>query len=100
MDGLLDLFVNATSVGILSPGPVVDVDLLAPSAAVFDVVYISAETGLVRRARARGMRASNVDGMLVAQAAAAWCRWTGLPDPSDTIRRAVAPLLAEGDTRP
>ncbi|MFI0408632.1 shikimate dehydrogenase family protein [Actinomadura sp. 3N508] len=95
-----DLFVNATSVGMLSPGPVVAVDLLAPSAAVFDVVYIPAETELVRQARARGMRASNGDGMLVAQAAAAWCRWTGLPDPTETMRRAVAPLLAEGDPRP
>ncbi|TDD87836.1 shikimate dehydrogenase family protein [Actinomadura rubrisoli] len=95
-----DLFVNATSVGMLSPGPVVDIDLLGPSAAVFDVVYIPAETELVRRARARGMRASNGDGMLVAQAAAAWCRWTGLPDPSETMRRAVAPLLAEDDPRP
>ncbi|WP_165969243.1 shikimate dehydrogenase [Actinomadura sp. KC06] len=95
-----DLFVNATSVGMLSPGPVVDVDLIRPSAAVFDVVYIPSETELVRRARARGMRASNGDGMLVAQAAAAWCRWTGLPDPSETMRRAVAPLLAEGDPRP
>ncbi|RFS82496.1 hypothetical protein D0T12_27245 [Actinomadura spongiicola] len=89
-----DLFVNATSVGMLSPGPVIDVDVLDPSAAVFDVVYIPAETELVRRARARGMRASNGDGMLVAQAAAAWCRWTGLPDPTETMRRAVAPLLA------
>ncbi|MFI0370022.1 shikimate dehydrogenase family protein [Actinomadura sp. 1N219] len=95
-----DLFVNATSVGMLSPGPVVDVDLIRPSAAVFDVVYIPAETELVRQARARGMRASNGDGMLVAQAAAAWCRWTGLPDPTETMRRAVAPLLAEGDPRP
>ncbi|TDB89378.1 shikimate dehydrogenase [Actinomadura sp. KC216] len=95
-----DLFVNATSVGMLTPGPVIDVDLLDPSAAVFDVVYIPAETELVRQARARGMRASNGDGMLVAQAAAAWCRWTGLPDPTETMRRAVAPLLAEGDPRP
>ncbi|WP_067460908.1 shikimate dehydrogenase family protein [Actinomadura macra] len=91
-----DLFVNATSVGMLSPGPVVDVELIDPSAAVFDVVYTPAETELVRRARARGMRAANGDRMLVAQAAAAWCRWTGLPDPAETMRRAVAPLLAEG----
>jgi shikimate dehydrogenase len=95
-----DIFVNATSVGMLSPGPVVDVELLAPSAAVFDVVYIPAETELVRRARARGMRAANGDRMLVAQAATAWVRWTGLADPTDVMREAVAPLLARGDLQP
>jgi shikimate dehydrogenase len=95
-----DIFVNATSVGMLSPGPVVDVELLDPSAAVFDVVYIPAETELVRRARARGMRAANGDRMLVAQAATAWVRWTGLADPTDVMHEAVAPLLARDDLRP
>lgn len=95
-----DIFVNATSVGMLSPGPVVDVDLLPPSATVFDVVYIPAETELVRLARARGMRGANGDRMLVAQAATAWVRWTGLADPTDVMREAVAPLLARGDLQP
>jgi len=98
--GEADLFVNATSVGMLSPGPVIDVDLLDPAAAVFDVVYIPVETELTRRARARGMRAANGDGMLVAQAATAWVRWTGLDDPTDTMRRAVEPLLAQADLEP
>lgn len=92
-----DIFVNATSVGMLSPGPVVEVGLVNPAAAVFDVVYIPAETELVRRARSRGMRAANGDRMLVAQAAAAWTRWTGLPDPSRTMHEAIAPLLARND---
>jgi shikimate dehydrogenase len=95
-----DLFVNATSVGMLSPGPVIDVNLLAPHASVFDVVYIPAQTELVRQARGRGLPAANGDTMLIAQAAAAWMRWTGLPDPSDTMRAAVAPLLAEVNQRP
>lgn len=95
-----DVFVNATSVGMLSPGPVVDVDLINPAAAVFDVVYIPAETELVRQARARGMRAANGDRMLVAQAATAWQRWTGLADPTDVMREAVAPLLAAPDLQP
>ncbi|WP_232666085.1 shikimate dehydrogenase family protein [Pseudonocardia sp. TRM90224] len=95
-----DVFVNATSVGMLSPGPVVDVDLLAPTAVVFDVVYVPAETELVRRARARGMRAANGDRMLIAQAAAAWTRWTGLADPTEVMRSAVAPLLADHDLPP
>ena len=95
-----DIFVNATSVGMLSPGPVIDVDLLPAEAAVFDVVYIPAETELVRRARARGMRASNGDAMLVAQAATAWCRWTGLKDPTELMLRAVQPLLAQTGLKP
>ena len=95
-----DIFVNATSVGMLSPGPVVDVELLNRSATVFDVVYIPAETELVRRARARGMSAANGDRMLVAQAAAAWIRWTGLADPTPVMREAVAPLLARTDLQP
>jgi shikimate dehydrogenase len=95
-----DLFVNATSVGMLSPGPVIDVDQLAADTAVFDVVYIPAQTELVKQARERGLRAANGDTMLVAQAAAAWMRWTGLPDPTDAMREAVAPLLLETNARP
>lgn len=95
-----DLFVNATSVGMLSKGPVVPVRRLRPDAAVFDVVYIPPETELVRQARARGHRAVNGAGMLVAQAAAAFTRWTGLPDPSDVMRAAVQPLLDEGASGP
>ncbi|MGH8964815.1 MAG: shikimate dehydrogenase family protein [Actinomycetes bacterium] len=95
-----DVFVNATSVGMLVPGPVVDVGLLDPAATVFDVVYIPAETELVRRARARGIRAANGDRMLVAQAATAWVRWTGLADPTEVMRDAVAPLLATDGMEP
>jgi shikimate dehydrogenase len=95
-----DLFVNATSVGMLSPGPVIDVNMLAPHASVFDVVYIPAQTELVRQALGRGLRAANGDTMLIAQAAAAWMRWTGLPDPSDIMRAAVEPLLLETNQRP
>lgn len=98
--GAADVFVNATSVGMLSPGPVIEVDRLKPEAAVFDVVYIPAETELVRQARTRGMRACNGGAMLVAQAAIAWCRWTGLDDPSDLMRAAVQPLLARDDLEP
>lgn len=95
-----DLFVNATSVGMLTPGPVVDPALLPGGAAVFDVVYIPPETELVRQARARGLPAANGDRMLVAQAASAWMRWTGLPDPTLVMSEAVAPLLARPDLEP
>ncbi|MFI6292785.1 shikimate dehydrogenase family protein [Nonomuraea sp. NPDC050790] len=95
-----DLFVNATSVGMLTPGPVVDVDGIAPHAAVFDVVYVPLQTELVRRARARGMRAAGGLDMLVAQAAAAFTRWTGATDPTAVMRAAVEPLLRRPDLTP
>ncbi|TDE92661.1 shikimate dehydrogenase [Occultella glacieicola] len=95
-----DLFVNATSVGMLSPGPVVAVESLAPECAVFDVVYLPRTTELVRQARASGRPAANGEGMLIAQAATAFVRWTGAADPTDVMRTAVEPFLADPDARP
>lgn len=95
-----DLFVNATSVGMLSPGPVVPVSSLGPHAAVFDVVYLPRTTELVRQARAAGHRAANGEGMLVAQAVAAFSRWTGAPDQTAVMREAVEPFLADPNARP
>ncbi|WP_188196208.1 shikimate dehydrogenase family protein [Nonomuraea sp. SYSU D8015] len=95
-----DLFVNATSVGMLTPGPVVDVSRISPAAAVFDVVYIPRETELVRQAKARGMRAAGGTDMLVAQAATAFVRWTGTDDPTNVMRKALEPLLLRDDLVP
>jgi shikimate dehydrogenase len=90
-----DLLVNATTVGMLSPGAAVDPDALGERTAVFDLVYVPPETELVRRARERGLRAANGAGMLVAQAAIAFRRWTGVEDASEVMRAALEPLLAE-----
>lgn len=89
-----DLFVNATTVGMLTPGAVVDVALLGDGAAVFDLVYVPLETELLARARARGLAAAGGASMLVAQAAIAFRRWTGVEDATAVMREAVAPLLA------
>jgi shikimate dehydrogenase len=86
--------VNATTVGMLTPGVVVDPALLGEHAAVFDLVYVPLETELLRAARARGLRAAGGAGMLVAQAVIAFRRWTGVADVSDVMQAAVAPLLA------
>jgi len=94
-----DLLVNATTVGMLSPGAVVDVALLGDGAAVFDLVYVPPETELLRDARARGLRTANGAGMLVAQAVIAFRRWTGAGDVTDVMAAAVAPLL-EGAATP
>jgi len=90
-----DLAVNATTVGMIDPGMTIPVDELPPSATVFDCVYVPAETPLVAAARARGLRAANGSEMLIAQAAIAFERWTGVGGMVDVMRAAVAPLLAD-----
>lgn len=97
--GAADLVVNATTVGMLSGGTAVAVDHLGPTTAVFDCVYVPAETELVRQARERGLRAANGDEMLVAQAAIAFERWTGIGGMEATMRAAVQPLLDDPAAR-
>ncbi|TAL09035.1 MAG: shikimate dehydrogenase [Chloroflexota bacterium] len=90
-----DLAVNATTVGMIDPGSTLDVAALSPSATVFDLVYVPAETPLLRAARVRGLRAANGSEMLIAQAAIAFERWTGVGGMDGVMRAAVAPLLAD-----
>ena len=94
-----DLAVNATTVGMLDPGMTVDVDRLPAEATVFDLVYVPAETPLLRAARARGLRAANGSEMLIQQAAIAFERWTGVGGMAGVMRAAVAPLLADPSAR-
>ena len=94
-----DLAVNATTVGMLDPGMTLPVDLLRPDVTVFDLVYVPAETPLLAAARARGLRAANGSEMLIAQAAAAFERWTGVGGMADVMRVAVQPLLDDATVR-
>ncbi len=93
--GSADLAVNATTVGMVDPGATIDVALLPAHATVFDLVYVPAETPLLAAARARGLRAANGSEMLIAQAAIAFERWTGVGGMAGVMRAAVAPLLAD-----
>lgn len=90
-----DVAVNATTVGMIDPGVTLDVDRLQGTATVFDLVYVPAETPLLAAARARGLRAANGSEMLIAQAAIAFERWTGVAGMEDVMRAAVEPLLAD-----
>jgi shikimate dehydrogenase len=90
-----DLAVNATTVGMVDTGATIDVGHLPATATVFDLVYVPPETPLLRAARARGLRAANGSEMLIAQAAIAFERWTGVGGMADVMRAAVAPLLAD-----
>ena len=92
---LADLAVNATTVGMIDPGLTIPVDEMRGAATVFDLVYVPAETPLLRAARARGLRAANGSEMLIQQAAIAFERWTGVGGMADVMREAVAPLLAD-----
>jgi len=94
-----DLAVNATTVGMLDPGATIPVEVLPATATVFDLVYVPPETPLLQSARARGLRAANGSEMLIAQAAIAFERWTGVAGMADVMRAAVAPLLADAAGR-
>jgi shikimate dehydrogenase len=90
-----DVAINATTVGMTQPGMTIAVEELQAEATVFDVVYVPQETPLLAAARARGLRAANGSEMLIAQAAIAFERWTGIGGMDDVMREAVAPLLAD-----
>ena len=94
-----DLAVNATTVGMVDPGMTIPVEELPGKATVFDLVYVPAETPLLRAARERGLRAANGSEMLIAQAEAAFERWTGVGGMAGVMRKAVAPLLADPAAR-
>ena len=94
-----DLAVNATTVGMIDPGMTIAVEALPDGATVFDLVYVPAETPLIRAARARGLRAANGSEMLIRQAAFAFERWTGIAGMVDVMRDAVGPLLADPTVR-
>jgi shikimate dehydrogenase len=98
--GSADLLVNATSVGMLSPGPVVDVGQLAAAAAVYDVVYVPRRTALLQQAAAAGHPTLNGEEMLIRQAAVTFQRWTGSPDPTAIMREAAEPLFADPHAQP
>ena len=73
-----DLLVNTTSAGMVGH-PALDIDLAAlpPHAVVDDIVYVPAETPLLRQARARGLRTIGGLGMLLHQAVPGFARWFG-----------------------
>ncbi len=85
-----DLAVNATTVGMMTPGAAFDVTPLPGTAAVYDLVYEPAESELLARARARGLSAANGLGMLVSQAETAFERWTGIPGTGSVMRAAIS----------
>lgn len=96
-----EVLVNATALGLEAQGGAsssqiagfkalgIDVDQISDRQVVVDLVYGSAETELVRAAKARGAEAIDGGEILVRQGAASFTIWTGLEAPLATMRRVV-----------
>jgi shikimate dehydrogenase len=89
--------VNATTIGMSTPDVAFDVSPLHPSALVFDLVYVPAETPLVRAAADRGLSVCNGLEMLVRQGEIAFQRWTGIGETADVMRDALASWSSGSD---
>lgn len=86
-----DLLVNTTSLGMKGE-PLLEIDLspLPKNAVVCDIVYVPLETGLLREARALGLRGVSGLGMLLHQAAPSFARWFGVkPEVTAELRALV-----------
>lgn len=94
-DGMLDLVINATALGMTGQPPLLlDFSHVPPNSVIYDIVYAPLETPLLAEARARGFR--TIDGlrMLVGQAAAAFALFFGVPAPRDDDAALRAKLIA------
>ncbi|WP_298437736.1 shikimate dehydrogenase [Geobacter sp.] len=90
----IDLLVNTTSVGMKGTSfETLDLSLLSPQSALYDMVYVPWETPLLRDALHRGLRCANGIGMLVAQGERAFEIWTGSVPPSGVMRRRILAAL-------
>ncbi len=84
------LLVNATSVGLHGdeiPIAAELLDLLPPTAVVYDLIY--RPTALLRAAQQRNMHAIDGLGMLIHQGALAWEAWTGHTAPLNVMWQAA-----------
>jgi shikimate dehydrogenase len=92
-----DIVVNATTVGMGTPGPddlPVDPAPLHAGQLVVDIVYQPLETPLLSAARRQGAAVVNGVPMLVHQVAVAFELWTGVPAPVEAMSLSVAELLS------
>ena len=89
------LLVNTTSQGMLGEPPLeLSLARLPRQALVSDIVYVPLQTALLRAARARGNPTVDGLGMLLHQAAPAFCAWFGVtPQVTPALRREVEATL-------
>jgi shikimate dehydrogenase len=89
------LLVNTTTLGMVGQPPL-EINLRCPpSLVVADLVYAPLETGLLKLARARGLRTADGLGMLLHQAVRGFERWFGIrPEVTAELRALVEADLA------
>jgi len=89
-----DLLVNTTSVGMKDTDQLlIDLDSLSPDTTVYEIVYTSPETPLLRIAREKGCQTIGGIGMLVHQGAIAFEKWIGIVPNVLTMRIALEQAL-------
>jgi shikimate dehydrogenase len=82
------VLINASAVTNADQQSPIDAELLPPELLVLDLMYVPAESKLLRDARAAGAtEAMNGDTMLVHQTAAAFSLWTGRDIGLDFVQR-------------
>jgi shikimate dehydrogenase len=87
----IDLIVNATPFGMNPSDPApIPARLLAPHHIVFDCVYGSSKTVLLRAAEEAGARGANGLSMLLYQGALSFSLWFNREAPIEAMRAAVA----------
>ncbi len=84
------VLVNTTTLGMVGQPPL-DINLRCPaSLVVVDLVYAPLETGLLKLARARGLRTADGLGMLLHQAVRGFERWFGIkPEVTPELRALI-----------
>ena len=86
----IDLIVNATPLGMNSSDPTpIPARLIAPHHIIFDCIYGSSKTMLLRAAEAAGARGANGLSMLLYQGALSFSIWFNRDAPVDAMRAAL-----------
>src|SRR5207244_9157926 len=86
----IDLIVNPTPLGMNPSDPApIPARLLAPHHIVFDCIYGSSKTALLRAAEEAGARGANGLSMLLYQGALSFSLWFNREAPIEAMRAAV-----------
>jgi shikimate dehydrogenase len=83
------LIVNATPIGQHDDEQPVDVEMIEPTTAVFDLVYRRGGTPWVKAAREKGCRAADGLPMLLEQGALSFQRWFGIEPDREAMRQSL-----------
>ncbi|MDT9001166.1 shikimate dehydrogenase [Paucibacter sp. APW11] len=91
--GGFDLLINGTSASLAGAGVPVQGQVLRPGALAVDMMYGPAAQGFLDWARAQGAEGRDGLGMLVEQAAEAFCLWRGVRPETAAVLQALRERL-------